>query len=78
MTDYRKAGGQVLGVDDDHDLGKLKHHALQADLMLDGVLGTGMKLPLKGEIQRALATLNVVRDLPPVVRGGLPLRSGLR
>ena len=72
LTDYRKAGGQVLGVDDDHDLEKLKQQALQADLMLDGVLGTGVKLPLKGEIQRALAALNVLRDLPPVVAVDCP------
>ena len=39
---------------------------------MDGVLGTGVKLPLKGEIQRALAALNVLRALPPVIAVDCP------
>ncbi|BBB48803.1 NAD(P)H-hydrate dehydratase [Pelolinea submarina] len=72
LTDYRKAGGQVLGVNEDHDFEKLRQHALQADLIMDGVLGTGIRLPLKGDIQHALAVLKEIKDLPPVVAVDCP------
>ena len=72
LSDYRKAGGEVLDCGDDPDFRGLRQRALQADLILDGVLGTGVKLPLKGEVQRALAVLKASRDLPPVIAVDCP------
>lgn len=40
------------------------HHALQTDLILDAVLGTGFKPPLKGH---ALAALEWVKEIAPAV-----------
>ena len=40
------------------------HHALQTDLILDAVLGTGFKPPLKG---LALAALRWLKDIAPAV-----------
>ena len=72
LSDYRKAGGEVLGCDGDTDFRELRQSVLQADLVLDGVLGMGVKLPLKGEVQHALAVLKDLRDLPPVIAVDCP------
>lgn len=72
LADYHKAGGEVLVCDDDTDFINLRQAALQADLILDGVLGTGVKLPLKGNVQRALAVLKEMPNLPIVAAVDCP------
>lgn len=72
LADYRKAGGEVLTCDNDPGFTALRQAALPADLILDGVLGTGVKLPLKGNAQRALAILKEMQDLPMVVAVDCP------
>ena len=72
LAEYRHAGGEVLACDDDPDFSNLRQETQRADLVLDGILGTGVKLPLKGNIQRALALLKEMEDLPVVVAVDCP------
>ena len=46
-----QARGEVLAVDTDADWEKLEHWLSSADVLLDGVLGTGIQLPLKPELE---------------------------
>jgi hydroxyethylthiazole kinase-like uncharacterized protein yjeF len=48
-------GGEVLQAESDKDLNALSTFLGSADVVLDGLLGTGIKLPLKPEMARILA-----------------------
>jgi len=69
---YLKAGGEILSGWQDQDHSSLRKSTLEADLILDGVLGTGARLPLKGEAKAALACLKDMRALAPVVAVDCP------
>lgn len=64
------AGGEVLSVDHDAHYQALEYWLSKADILLDGVLGTGAKPPLKKEVadvlSKVLATL-VEMENPPLV-----------
>ncbi|HEY2981348.1 MAG TPA: NAD(P)H-hydrate epimerase, partial [Anaerolineales bacterium] len=58
------AGGRVVAADDDKEFTALRESLESAHILLDGVLGTGIKLPLKEEIGNVLAeALYVLSDL---------------
>ena len=66
----RQAGGEIISstLDKDHDM--LKAFIGSASVVLDGILGTGFKLPLKKEISEILQAVNsAISDLdwPPYV-----------
>ena len=65
-----KAGGEILYADNDDKFDALATFVETSDLLLDGVLGTGIKLPLKEDVATLLATVNDVLDVldkPPYV-----------
>lgn len=65
-----KAGGEILGADKDDKFDALTTFVETSDLLLDGVLGTGIKLPLKDDVAKLLVAVNDVLDLkeePPLV-----------
>lgn len=57
---FTQAGGEVISGED--AFGKLADALEEADVLLDGVLGTGVKLPLKKEVAELLAEVNDVLD----------------
>jgi NAD(P)H-hydrate epimerase len=64
------AGGEILYAEKDDKLDALVAFVETSDLLLDGVLGTGIKLPLKDEIAKYLTAVNEVLDMmdvPPFV-----------
>jgi len=64
------AGGEVLSVENDGTFQALEYYLGTADVVLDGVLGTGAKPPLKKEVADVLAkTLLAISgfDNPPFV-----------
>ena len=69
---YRQAGGEVYTAVEDETLGKLIKLVYQTDLILDGVLGTGIKLPLRGDAKKVLDMLKEMPDLPPIVAVDCP------
>lgn len=64
------ADGEIYRVEKDEKYLKLLAFLESADVVLDGLLGTGIKLPLRGEIASALATTKeLLSDLddPPFI-----------
>jgi hydroxyethylthiazole kinase-like uncharacterized protein yjeF len=61
----KKAGGAIHELKEDKDFKLLAGLVGQHALILDGVLGTGIRLPLKGELADALAAVQkALADLP--------------
>ena len=64
------AGGEVTLAEDDGDFHALTAHLESAEVVLDGLLGTGIKLPLKAEIAAVLEhSLFVLEEMdePPYI-----------
>jgi len=65
-----KAGGEILYTEKDDKYDALGTFLETSDLLLDGVLGTGIKLPLKKEVAKLLMAVNdalAVLDEPPYI-----------
>ncbi|HET6846827.1 MAG TPA: NAD(P)H-hydrate epimerase [Anaerolineales bacterium] len=56
VSRLRKAGGQILEHAQDHEHLRLMDMLRSAAVILDGLLGTGAKLPVTGEIMDVMAT----------------------
>jgi hydroxyethylthiazole kinase-like uncharacterized protein yjeF len=56
------AGGDVLKADDDSQYKKLAKLLGNSSILLDGIFGTGIKLPLRGEITKVLNFINKYLD----------------
>ncbi len=72
----KQAGGEVTVSDQDENLEMLGAFIGSATVILDGILGTGFKLPLKSEISNILQKVNSTLDeldwLPEVVAVDCP------
>lgn len=62
LKEFRDAGGKVVSAQEDVSFQKLKRHLEKSVVLLDGVLGTGIKLPLNGQV---VETLRTVADFQP-------------
>src|SRR5215212_9660600 len=60
VKQFTDAGGEVLS--GDGAFGKLAESIGTADILFDGVLGTGVKLPLKKDVAEFLSEVNDVLD----------------
>jgi len=70
ITRLLEAGGEVTFAETDHNFSKLAAYLESADVLLDGLLGTGIKLPLKDDIAALLEqTLFILEDMdqPPYI-----------
>jgi len=72
VESYLENGGEVFHAEEDKEFSNLQKLALRNNLILDGILGTGIKLPLKGEAKAALGKLKKIIGLPPVVAVDCP------
>jgi len=74
------AGGAVTSVAEDPELHKLTDWVNNSTVLLDGIFGTGIRLPLVGEAARVLAHVRGLENRPPVVAvdcpSGVDLDSG--
>lgn len=64
VQDYLKAGGTLCFFSQDENFIQLDAAIQQADILLDGILGTGMQLPLRGTAKQVLHHLNEQQELP--------------
>ena len=67
---YLKSGGDLTQFSTDSDFDSLSGFLEDSDLLLDGLLGTGIKLPLKEEAALVLQSITLILsdlDLPPFV-----------
>ncbi len=70
VASLEKTGGEVYLAEKDDGFQQLQSFIETADVLLDGVLGTGFKLPLKEEIGRVLAAAGAIvsaAEWPPLV-----------
>ena len=58
---------QVIQADQDVNYETLDELVLQADLLIDGILGTGIKLPLRQPVAAALSHISALEHHPPVI-----------
>ncbi|MEW6086057.1 MAG: NAD(P)H-hydrate dehydratase [Chloroflexota bacterium] len=68
VKQFTETGGEILSGDD--AFGQLAESLETADVLLDGILGTGIKLPLKKEVVELLSEVNDLIDSldePPLV-----------
>ncbi len=62
LKDYLNAGGKVVPLEEDKEFIKLKELIIKSQIILDGLLGTGIRLPLRDPIPRVLEeTRNAIR-----------------
>lgn len=54
----QQAGGEVIQAEDDQKYSGLEAFLQTSDVVFDGLLGTGIKLPLKGEVKSVLRAVN--------------------
>lgn len=54
IKEFQKTSSAVIYENDDEDLSKLRDLLSQADVLLDGVFGTGIKLPLADRVAQVL------------------------
>jgi len=59
---FQEAGGEVVAASKDEKFELLGAALENTDLLLDGVLGTGIKLPLKDDVGNVLNETNVILD----------------
>ncbi len=73
---FRDAGGTILTLDEDEKYKQLRAALKHHSVLLDGVLGTGIKLPLRGQLADVLDwvrnTLSKMEDPPHVVAVDCP------
>lgn len=76
---YLSAGGELTESAGDHDHEILNAYLNQSDVLLDGLLGTGIKLPLKKEAARVLEKINILLSEidPPVFVLAVDCPSGV-
>ncbi|HMS00124.1 MAG TPA: NAD(P)H-hydrate dehydratase [Anaerolineales bacterium] len=55
---FTEAGGELISPDKDDSFFHLSSFLETADVLLDGILGTGIKLPLKKEVAELLSEVN--------------------
>lgn len=70
LARYLDAGGVVLDGESDTDFNQLIASVQECSLLLDGILGTGIRLPLKGRVGDVLAAVKRILTDPgqsPVV-----------
>lgn len=70
ITRYLEAGGEISQHSNDSNLDALRTYLEESDIFLDGLLGTGVKLPLRNEVAYALqSTAFILEDLeiPPFI-----------
>jgi ADP-dependent NAD(P)H-hydrate dehydratase / NAD(P)H-hydrate epimerase len=70
ITHYLSAGGEIAEFKNDENLAVLRNFLDESHVLLDGLLGTGIKLPLKHEAVVVLEQTNEIlaaMDLPPLV-----------
>jgi NAD(P)H-hydrate epimerase len=62
--------GEIIQAEKDEDFQQLQTFIESADVVLDGVLGTGVKLPLKEDVRSVLGAASGILDMmewPPLL-----------
>ena len=69
---FIEAGGGLFAIENDTDLSALEDLVGKAQVLLDGILGTGIKLPLRGDIQKILKSVGKIKTKPCIIAVDCP------
>jgi ADP-dependent NAD(P)H-hydrate dehydratase / NAD(P)H-hydrate epimerase len=72
LENLRATGGGIISTDADPDFENLDKELSEANLILDGVLGTGIKLPLNEDVARVLKRVQEYEPNPQVIAVDCP------
>ena len=70
IQQFQKAGGKILEIEEEADYQQLTASLASNAVLLDGILGTGIKLPLRGSVVDVLGTVKrhlIELECPPIV-----------
>jgi NAD(P)H-hydrate epimerase len=62
VAEYLKQGGEIISLENDSDLNQLPALVATTELILDGLLGTGIQLPLRAPMPDLLTAVNQAID----------------
>lgn len=69
---FLETGGEIARADGDRNFSKLKEKTRSADVILDGIMGTGITLPLQGTVPQILKIVGETRQDAVVVAVDCP------
>ncbi len=72
VASLREKDVPIVAVKNDPDFEKLDGLVAESDLLLDGILGTGIKLPLREDVANVLGHVSSSKELPIVVAVDCP------
>lgn len=72
LTAFQRRGGKVLRAEMDVGFVKLEEWLEKAEVLLDGVLGTGVRLPLEKEVADVLGVVSEYEDRPYTIAVDCP------
>lgn len=55
---FIKSGGEIILAEEDRGFSNLSRQLKESEAIIDGILGTGLKLPLRNEIKEIMARVN--------------------
>ncbi len=78
IDDYIQAGGDVVDISQGESLDVLEGALRPGVVLLDGILGTGLKLPIRGKLQDVMASVHhMMINQPGVLRIAVDCPSGV-
>jgi hydroxyethylthiazole kinase-like uncharacterized protein yjeF len=72
ISNFIESGGEIWDLQDDKDYKQLEKLVRSSDVLLDGVLGTGIKLPLKSEVAGVLKFIKKLKHRAKIVAVDCP------
>lgn len=68
ITEYFRSGGEIIDISDNKHISKLEAVLAQDPILLDGMLGTGFRLPLRGSLSAIMGHIKEIAERLPVSR----------
>jgi NAD(P)H-hydrate epimerase len=72
VADFLGSGGELVESENDQSFTRLKKWCKETNLLLDGILGIGIVLPLRGNLPNVLAVVKSVKPNPIIVAVDCP------
>jgi NAD(P)H-hydrate epimerase len=78
IEDYIAEGGEVIDISSNQTLNVLKAALMPGAILLDGVLGTGLRLPLRGKLLQIMTSVShLVKNRPETLKIAVDCPSGV-
>jgi len=72
ISNFIESGGNLVSYEEDKGYKEITALVENSDVVLDGILGTGIKLPLRGDIPKILEVVKSVKPMPVIVAVDCP------